>query len=101
MITPIFFNITVIVGVHPTGMDFDPAKVTRMDHSFSFSIPTYNSFIEDNLNETHDIYSAEYIVFLTYWFQGMYFVLNLFRWLKNTCPLEPIFIKAGKYVWAH
>lgn len=89
MITPIFFNIATIVSLRPTGMDFDPAKVTKTDPPFSFSRPAYISFIEDHRRVTHDISMHEHITFLTYWFSRYVLSTRFIQVAKNTRPLQP------------
>lgn len=66
MITPTFFDIYAIVGLRPMGMDFDPETITRIGPPFSFSRPTYNSFIEDHRKAAHDVSTNEHIIFLSY-----------------------------------
>ena len=87
MIIPIFLDIVSIIGVLLTGTDFNLAKVTRTDPTFSFSRPAYSSFIGGHLKATHDIYAHEHIVFLTYYLLRYVFYAQYVQVAKKYVPL--------------
>lgn len=87
MITPTFFDIAVMVGVRPIGLDFDPAKVTRTDLAFSFSWTTYCSFIEDHQEASKNIFVQEHIIFLTYWLLRYVFSTQSIQVAKTYMPI--------------
>lgn len=45
MITPTLFDLAVIAGLRPTGVNYEP---TKNDFDFRFSSGAYNPFIEEH-----------------------------------------------------
>lgn len=67
MLTPALFDIATILGLQPTGMNFEPSRKTSTNNSFNISRTTYNSFMEYHKESSDRIYEHEHTAFLAYW----------------------------------
>lgn len=74
MVTPTLSDMDAIMGLRPTGKNFDPTFLTSTKPVFDFDHTTYEHFIEDFYETDSEVFSdREHLTFLIYWLSRFVF----------------------------
>lgn len=65
MIIPMLFNMPTIVHLQLIRETFDPALINKTKPNFSFSHPSYNTFIKYHHASNDNVSTQEHTIFLT------------------------------------
>lgn len=87
MITLTLFDMASIVGLRPIGKIFDPTLMNKTKPNFTFSPPSYITFMKYHYASTNNVNTQEHVTFLTCWKSHYVFCSNSIQVSKKLIPL--------------
>lgn len=88
MVTPTLFDIATIIGLRPTGENFDPNESDKDTINFNINCAIFGKYIEDyHVTNIDEIFDEEHITFLALWLSRFIFCCKSLKVAKRYLTL--------------